>query len=89
MSRDGGAYERVDGVAQAYKDDLTGRDNFKRKLKAVVACGNGTAGAFAPDVLRALGVEVVELHCELDHSFPHQPQSGRYGNAARHARQRF
>ena len=71
VSRDGGAYERVEGVAQAYKDDLTGRDNFKRKLKAVVACGNGTAGAFAPDVLRALGVEVVELHCELDHSFPH------------------
>ena len=71
VSRDGGAYERIDGVAQAYKDDLTGRDNFKRKLKAVVACGNGTAGAFAPDVLRALGVDVVELHCELDHSFPH------------------
>ena len=45
VSRDGGAYERVASVAQAYKDDLTGRDNFKRKLKAVVACGNGTAGA--------------------------------------------
>ena len=74
IARDGGAYERVEGVAQAYKDDLTTRAPFKRKLKAVVACGNGTAGAFAPDVLKALGVDVVELHCELDHSFPnHNP----------------
>jgi phosphomannomutase/phosphoglucomutase len=71
IARDGGAYERVESVAQAYKDDLTGRDKIKRRLKAVVACGNGTAGAFAPQVLRALGVDVVELHCELDHSFPH------------------
>ncbi|NCF79433.1 MAG: phosphomannomutase/phosphoglucomutase [Alphaproteobacteria bacterium] len=71
IARDGGAYERVESVAQAYKDDLNGRDKIKRPLKAVVACGNGTAGAFAPQVLRALGVDVVELHCELDHSFPH------------------
>ena len=33
-------------------------------------CGNGTAGAFAPDVLRGLGCEVVEIDCGLDHTFP-------------------
>jgi phosphomannomutase/phosphoglucomutase len=61
-------------VAQAYKDDLTARAPFTRKLKAVVACGNGTAGAFAPEVLKKLGIEVVELHCDLDYSFPnHNP----------------
>ena len=34
------------------------------------ACGNGTAGAFAPQVLEAIGCEVVPLDCELDHTFP-------------------
>ena len=74
VARDGGSYRRIDGVAQAYKDDLTDRAPFRRKMKAVVACGNGTAGAFAPEVLKKLGLDVVELHCDLDHSFPnHNP----------------
>ena len=52
ISRPGGSYTRHEEVAQAYKDDLTNRAPFARKLKAVVACGNGTAGAFAPEVLQ-------------------------------------
>ena len=36
----------------------------------VCACGNGTAGAFSPRVLEAVGCEVVPLDCELDHTFP-------------------
>ena len=36
----------------------------------VCACGNGTAGAFAPQVLEVVGCEVVPLDCELDHTFP-------------------
>ncbi|MGB0342815.1 MAG: phosphomannomutase/phosphoglucomutase [Parvibaculales bacterium] len=71
VARAGGSYQPIADMAERYKADLTERAPFARKLKAVVACGNGTAGAFAPDVLRALGVEVIELHCELDHSFPH------------------
>ena len=51
-------------------DDLVNRPKLKRKLKVVAACGNGTAGAFAPQVLERLGCEVVRLDCELDHSFP-------------------
>ena len=34
------------------------------------ACGNGTAGAFAPQVLEAIGCEVIPLDCELDYTFP-------------------
>src|SRR5437660_5258133 len=45
-----------------------------RKLKVVVDAGNGTAGAVAPRLLRALGHEVIELFCELDGTFPnHHP----------------
>ena len=43
---------------------------LKRKLKVVVACGNGTAGAFAPQVMQAIGCEVVPLDTELDYTFP-------------------
>ena len=70
-ARDGGSYKRRDDMAARYKADLTNRAGFKRDLKAVVACGNGTAGIFAPEVLRTLGVEVVELYCQPDFTFPH------------------
>jgi phosphomannomutase/phosphoglucomutase len=50
---------------------LTDRPKLKRPLKVVAACGNGTAGAFAPPILEALGCEVIPLHCELDFTFPH------------------
>ena len=66
----GGGYRFVEGNARRYMDNLTGRAPFGRRIKAVVACGNGTAGPFAPEVLAALGIEVVPLHCELDHTFP-------------------
>ncbi|MEA2983991.1 MAG: phosphomannomutase / phosphoglucomutase, partial [Alphaproteobacteria bacterium] len=66
----GGSYHFVENFPAKYIADLTKRPKLKRKLKVVVACGNGTAGAFAPQVLEAVGCEVVPLDCELDHSFP-------------------
>ena len=66
----GGAYEFVDNFAEVYMDDLVKDRAIKRPLKVVCACGNGTAGAFAPKVLERLGVEVVPLDVELDHTFP-------------------
>ncbi len=66
----GGRYIFVPDMAERYTKALSDRPKLKRRLKVVAACGNGTAGAFAPGVLRAIGCEVVELDCELDHSFP-------------------
>ncbi len=51
-------------------DEMTRRPTLKRHLKVVCACGNGTAGAFAPQVLEKIGCEVIQLDCELDHTFP-------------------
>jgi phosphomannomutase/phosphoglucomutase len=65
-----GAYVFVENFPARYIADLTARPKLKRKLKVVAACGNGTAGAFAPRVLAAIGCEVVPLDCELDHTFP-------------------
>jgi phosphomannomutase/phosphoglucomutase len=69
--REGGSYEYVEDLKSRYIADLTKDGKISRKLKAVVACGNGTAGAYAPEALRAIGVEVVEMDCELDYTFPH------------------
>jgi phosphomannomutase/phosphoglucomutase len=66
----GGSYVFVENFPERYIADLTRRERLKRRLKVVCACGNGTAGAFAPRVLEAIGCEVVPLDCELDHTFP-------------------
>lgn len=70
VARSGGGYVREMGVAEAYKAELSKGVSLTRKIKAVVACGNGTAGAFAPETLEAMGVEVIAMDCELDHTFP-------------------
>lgn len=69
-ARDGGGYAFVDGVREAYLDDLVGDFRMSRELKVVCATGNGTASAFAPELFERLGVEVVPSHNELDYTFP-------------------
>lgn len=71
VARPGGSYEFVDGVKEAYLDDLVGDFKMSRPLKVVCATGNGTASAFAPELFKRMGVEVVESHNELDYTFPH------------------
>lgn len=72
--REGGRYIFVPDMADKYLGMLTSRPKLNRKLKVVAACGNGTAGAFAPQVLEAVGCEVIPLNTNLDHSFPnHNP----------------
>lgn len=66
----GGSLTHVQGFAETYIADVASRASIKRPLKVVCACGNGTAGAFAPDALRRMGVEVVEMDCDLDWNFP-------------------
>ena len=65
-----GNEKQIDGFQKIYKDDLIKKNKINKKIKAVVACGNGTAGIFAPDILRGIGCEVVELDCKLDWTFP-------------------
>jgi len=60
----------IKNFQEIYKQDLIKKNKIKKKIKIVVACGNGTAGIFAPDILRGIGCEVVELDCNLDWTFP-------------------
>ena len=65
-----GSEKKIDNFQKIYKEDLINKNKINKKIKAVVACGNGTAGIFAPDILRGIGCEVIELDCNLDWSFP-------------------
>jgi len=65
-----GNEKKIENFQQVYKDDLISGNKINKKLKAVVACGNGTAGVFAPDILRGIGCKVIELDCNLDWTFP-------------------
>jgi phosphomannomutase/phosphoglucomutase len=69
-NRDGGGYHYHTDLRERYIADLTDNVTIDRKLKVVAACGNGTAGAFAPEALERLGVEVIPMDAELDHTFP-------------------
>jgi phosphomannomutase/phosphoglucomutase len=68
--RPGGRLTRIDDFAARYLDEVA-QLKLTRPIKVVAACGNGTAGAFAPEALRRMGAEVIELHCDLDWNFPH------------------
>jgi len=65
-----GNEKEIKNFQEIYKKDLIDKNIIQKKIKAVVACGNGTAGIFAPDILRGIGCDVIELDCELDWTFP-------------------
>jgi phosphomannomutase/phosphoglucomutase len=65
----GGALIRVENMSERYLAEVA-KVKLSRPIKVVAACGNGTAGAFAPEALRRVGAEVIELDCDLDWRFP-------------------
>ena len=65
-----GSVKTIENFKKIYSEDLIKKNKINKKIKVVVACGNGTAGVFAPEILRCIGCDVIELDCELDWSFP-------------------
>ncbi|WP_329608434.1 phosphomannomutase/phosphoglucomutase [Pseudomonas syringae] len=67
----------LDRYFKQIKDDIV----MARKLKVVVDCGNGAAGVIAPQLIEALGCEVISLFAEVDGNFPnHHPDPGKLEN---------
>ena len=64
-----GSYKEIKDFKEIYISSLT-KNKINKKIKVVIACGNGTAGAFAPKVFKDIGCEVIELDCKLDYNFP-------------------
>jgi phosphomannomutase/phosphoglucomutase len=75
-----GAYRQVD-IAAAYVDRIAADVRLSRPMRIAVDCGNGVAGAFAPELYRRLGCRVRELFCEVDGNFPnHHPDPSQPDN---------
>jgi phosphomannomutase/phosphoglucomutase len=72
---------RHENVDKAYLDRIVGDVKVSRPMKIVVDCGNGVAGALAPELFRRMGCEVQELFCKVDGNFPnHHPDPSKPEN---------
>lgn len=68
-------------IIQRYLMRVTDDIQLARPLKIVVDCGNGVAGAVAPELFRRMGCDVHELFCEMDGRFPnHHPDPSQTEN---------
>jgi phosphomannomutase/phosphoglucomutase len=69
-ARAGGCLHHAPNIRARYLDDVVSRVKLSRPIRVIAACGNGTAGAFAPEALRRAGADVIEVDCTLDWRFP-------------------
>jgi phosphomannomutase/phosphoglucomutase len=68
-------------LGEAYLERITDDVKLGRKMRVVVDCGNGVAGALGPQLLKRLGCELTELYCEVDGNFPnHHPDPSKPEN---------
>ena len=81
--RHGQGQRRSADVVGAYIARIVGDVKLARPLKIVMDCGNGVAGAVAPELFKRLGCEIVPLFCEVDGNFPnHHPDPSKPENLA-------
>jgi phosphomannomutase / phosphoglucomutase len=72
--REGAGSARSVDIAAAYLDRIVGDLHLARPMKIAIDCGNGVAGAYAPELFRRLGCDVTGLYCDVDGHFPnHHP----------------
>ncbi|MDR2186670.1 MAG: phosphomannomutase/phosphoglucomutase [Azonexus sp.] len=77
----GQGQKRSANVIAAYIERIVGDIKLARPLKIVMDCGNGVAGAVAPELFRRLGCDIVPLYCEVDGNFPnHHPDPSKPEN---------
>ena len=75
-----GTLTHVD-ILDKYIERITSDLKLARPMKVVIDCGNGVAGAAAPQIFKAIGCEVTELFCEVDGTFPnHHPDPSQAEN---------
>ncbi|MBV9330059.1 MAG: phosphomannomutase/phosphoglucomutase [Alphaproteobacteria bacterium] len=69
-SRPGGRLLRALDMRERYLKQVSEGHKLSRPIRVIAACGNGTAGAFAPEALRRVGADVIPMDDKLDFSFP-------------------
>jgi phosphomannomutase/phosphoglucomutase len=76
-----GMIEHKHDYIEEYIGTIADGIELARKLKVVIDCGNGVAGELAPELVRTLGCEVIELYCKIDGNFPnHHPDPSKPEN---------
>jgi phosphomannomutase/phosphoglucomutase len=79
----GQGQRRSADIKAAYVDKIVGDVKLARPMKIVMDCGNGVAGAIAPELFKRLGCEIVPLFCDVDGNFPnHHPDPSKPENLA-------
>ncbi len=75
-----GSAESLD-IAPKYLERVRDDIVLARPMKIVVDCGNGVAGAIAPQLLSGIGCQVIPLFCDVDGHFPnHHPDPSKPEN---------
>ena len=79
----GQGQRRSADIKAAYVEKIVSDVKLARPMKIVMDCGNGVAGAIAPELFKRLGCEIVPLYCEVDGNFPnHHPDPSKPENLA-------
>ena len=61
-------------LLDVYNEMIRKKIDIEKPLKVVMDCGNAAAAINAPELFKSLGVELTELYCEPDGTFPnHHP----------------
>src|SRR5262249_38840993 len=68
--RAGGSYTRVPDIRETYLSEVTKDRKLSRPIRVIAACGNGTAGYFAPEALKRIGADVIPMDTDPDWNFP-------------------
>jgi phosphomannomutase/phosphoglucomutase len=77
---EGAGASHAQDLVPDYLERVTQDVSVARPLKVVIDCGNGCTALVAPRLYKALGCEVVELHCELKDPPDHHPDPSRPEN---------
>ncbi|MFQ6611925.1 MAG: phosphomannomutase/phosphoglucomutase [Fidelibacterota bacterium] len=61
-------------ILDKYREMIVNKITIERPLKVVMDCGNAAGAIIAPRIFKELGVELTELYCDVDGTFPnHHP----------------
>ena len=61
-------------ILTKYKRMIASKIDIKKRMKVVMDCGNAAGAICAPEIFKNLNVELTELYCDVDGTFPnHHP----------------
>ena len=73
-------YEKGEGdeapykILNDYRNMIFEKISIERPLRVVMDCGNAAAAICAPDIFKKFDIELTELYCDVDGTFPnHHP----------------